>query len=217
MLGRGKPTTTDPQRRGSGVEIMGETGSVTLKGARGTSNRYLPPPNAEVIGSRSRIKQKKALTTHHNVSHLHKRDFWCTHEGCNKSYGYKHLLQRHLSRAHREVESSNHSGGSEDGSVKDARMDIDGITGRSYLERNCKIKRPVCCPHPSLPSQFTSDRDPDLSVSGSVAPCEHVFGRAYDLRRHLLSVHGLVVEKDVVGAWVEERRTGESIPASVSA
>lgn len=80
-------------------------------------------------------------------------------------------------------------------------MDIDGITGRSYLERNTKIRNALRCPHPHVPSAFVSGRDSESSISDSVVPCEHVFGRAYDLRRHLLSEHGLAVEKRVVDAW----------------
>lgn len=89
-------------------------------------------------------------------------------------------------------------------------MDINRITGRSYLERSSKIKKALPCPHPDFPPSFKSDRDSELSVMGSVVPCEHVFGRAYDLRRHLLSEHYLVVEKDVVDAWAEERRKSMS-------
>ena len=29
------------------------------------------------------VEQKKALTTHYNISHLYKRDFMCPHKGCN--------------------------------------------------------------------------------------------------------------------------------------
>jgi len=82
-------------------------------------------------------------------------------------------------------------------------MDIDGITGRSYVERNARIRKALRCPYPHLPSTFVSCRDSELSVLDSVVPCEHVFGRAYDLRRHLLSEHGLGVEKGVVDAWVQ--------------
>jgi len=148
------------------------------------------------------IKQKKALTTHHNVSHLHKRDFVCTQEGCGKSYGYKHLLQRHVARAHQPEESSDCSGDPEDDNLKGVRMDIDGITGRSYLERSARIRKALRCPYPHLPSTFMSGQDSELSVLDSMVPCEHVFGRAYDLRRHLISEHGLAVEKGVVDAWV---------------
>ena len=152
------------------------------------------------------VKQKKALATHYNVSHLHRRDFVCSQESCGKSYGYKHLLQRHVARAHRPAESSDCSGDPEDDHPKGARMDIDRITGRSYLERNAKIRRALRCPYPHLPSAFVSGRGSELSDLDSVVPCEHVFGRAYDLRRHLLSEHGLALEKGVVDAWAEEGR-----------
>ena len=84
-------------------------------------------------------------------------------------------------------------------------MDIDGITGKSYLARNTRIRRAVRCPYPNFPSAPRPGQDPGLLISDSVVPCEHVFGRAYDLRRHLLSEHSLAVEKVVVDAWVEDR------------
>jgi general transcription factor IIIA len=177
-----------------------------LRGAQRTSDRYFPPLGTQFASSPSRITQKKALTTHYNVLHLQKRDFACPHEGCGKSYGYKHLLRRHLVQGHRPAESSDCSSESEVGNAEGVKMTVNGITGRSYLERNSKIKRPLHCPHPNLPSQFTFDRGPELTVLDSMIPCEYVFGRAYDLRRHLLSEHGLAVEKWVVDAWAEERR-----------
>lgn len=150
---------------------------------------------------------------HRNVSHLHKRDFVCAQEGCGKSYGYKHLLQRHVAQTHRQAESSDCFGDPEDDNARGVRMDIGGITGRSYLERSAKIKRPLRCPYPHFPSAFVSGRGLESSVLDPVAPCEHVFGRAYDLRRHLLSEHGLAVEKRVVDAWAEGRRKSQSAEA----
>lgn len=85
-------------------------------------------------------------------------------------------------------------------------MDIDKVTGRSYLARNFNIKRPLRCPHPNLPQSFASDRDSESSTTDPVVPCEHVFGRSYDLRRHLVSEHGLAVEKSVVDAWADSER-----------
>lgn len=183
----------------------GETGSVTLKDVRRTLNRYSLPQNTMFTCS-SRVEQKKALTTHYSISHLHKRDFTCHHEGCGKAYGYKHLLQRHVAQAHRPPESSDCSSDPEEGKAKGAQMDIDGITGRSYLERNSKIRRALRCPYPNFPPVFASDRDSERSAPDSVVPCEHVFGRAYDLRRHLLSEHRLAVEKVVVDVWAEDQR-----------
>ena len=37
-------------------------------------------------------------------------------------------------------------------------------------------------------------------------PCEYVFHRAYDLRRHLLSVHKLRVHKPVLEEWARAIR-----------
>ena len=139
--------------------------------------------------------------THYNVSHLHKRDFTCPHEDCDKSYGYKHLLQRHAVQAHRSAESSDCSSDPEDGNAKGTQMGIDSITGRSYLARNTKIRRTIRCPYPHLPPALASSGVSELPAQHSVVPCEHVFGRAYDLRRHLLSEHGLAVEKEIVDGW----------------
>lgn len=72
------------------------------------------------------------------------------------------------------------------------------------------------CPHPDLtpfnlqitetPETVTAKRAAQIAV-GEIE-CEYVFGRAYDLRRHLSAVHGVVVEKGVVDAWALEVRRG---------
>ena len=90
--------------------------------------------------------------------------------------------------------------------MKGVKLDIGGITGQSYLERSVKIKRALRCPYPHFPSAFVPGSDPALSVPDSVVPCEYIFGRAYDLRRHLLSEHGLAVEKGAVVEWAEDIR-----------
>ena len=106
----------------------------------------------------------------------------------------------------RPTEPSDSSNDPEDDNAKGVQMGIEEITGKSYLERNSRIKRALRCPHPHFPSSFISGLDSGLSVIDPVLPCEHVFGRAYDLRRHLLSEHGLAVEKDIVDAWAEGQR-----------
>jgi len=131
----------------------------------------------------------------------------CPHEDCGKSYGYRHLLQRHIAHAHQPAEQSDRSSDAEDDSTKDVQVDIEGITGKSYLARNARIRRALRCPHPDLPPAFVPGQDSELSALDSVLPCEHVFGRAYDLRRHLLSEHNLTVEKGIVDAWAEDRWT----------
>ncbi|KAH7921273.1 hypothetical protein BV22DRAFT_1038843 [Leucogyrophana mollusca] len=46
------------------------------------------------------FKSKKALTTHHKITHLGRRDHICPHAHCTSAFGYKHLLQRHLAKIH---------------------------------------------------------------------------------------------------------------------
>ncbi|CAG8657976.1 13759_t:CDS:2, partial [Acaulospora colombiana] len=46
------------------------------------------------------FKSKKAMNVHYNVTHLQKRDFVCDVAGCEKEFGYKHLLQRHSAKIH---------------------------------------------------------------------------------------------------------------------
>lgn len=56
------------------------------------------------------------------------------------------------------------------------------------------------------PENVSAKRAAQIAV-GEIE-CEYVFGRAYDLRRHLRAVHGVVVEKEVVDRWALEVRTG---------
>ncbi|ETW83575.1 putative transcription regulator [Heterobasidion irregulare TC 32-1] len=168
------------------------------------------------------FKSKKALTTHHTITHLGRRDFVCPEIGCARAFGYKHILQRHVARVH--------VAGREQGEVGDADADeeysdadgaqggpsgIDAMTGRLYAQRAAagdsgtagasiaRLRR-LRCPYPNL-------RDFSLSSSPSQplqAACEYVFGRAYDLRRHMGAVHGVVLEKETVDAWARRVRAG---------
>ena len=56
-----------------------------------------------------------------------------------------------------------------------------------------------------LPSAFPAGRQNLWGEDGAL--CEYVFGRAYDLRRHLRAVHGVSLDKDVVDAWARKERT----------
>ena len=210
-LGDGKDATNDgePATKKKRGGDHGRDWACDFEGCTKDFKSVFPSSHFVFTCSQSWPKQKKALTTHYNVSHLQKRDFICPQEGCGKSYGYKHLLQRHLAQAHRPVESSDCSSDPED-DAKGFRVDIDGITGRSYLERNSKMRRALQCPYPDLPPSFVTGRGSESSVLDSVVACEYVFGRAYDLRRHLLSEHGLAVEKGTVDAWAEGRRESMS-------
>jgi hypothetical protein len=70
------------------------------------------------------------------------------------------------------------------------------------------------CPHPTMEGLQVPPAGP--AESGNLwsesAPCQYVFGRAYDLRRHLRAVHGIVLDKETVDGWARRIRvtTGRS-------
>jgi general transcription factor IIIA len=154
--------------------------------------------------------------THHNVTHLGRRDHICPHEDCNRAFGYKHLLQRHLAKVH-----STHTGESDSAEATDEedeettptnktvqRMDIDTITGMSYTSKaneRLTASKALQCPHPYLGALVSMTGSGDLEMAGSSTSriCEYVFSRAYDLRRHLRTEHEVDVEKDKVDEWVK--------------
>jgi general transcription factor IIIA len=83
---------------------------------------------------------------------------------------------------------------------------INEITGVAYEERAARAQAPLRCPHPAmegLPSVLAAENN---SLWGEVTPCEYVFGRAYDLRRHLRAVHGVELDKEVVDGWARRTR-----------
>ena len=177
-----------------------------------------------------RFSQKKALTTHHAITHLGKRDFVCTVDGCGRAFGYKHILQRHQARGHGNVHNEDDEDaerhGDADGESSEGEQSwtrpkkrknrhapshgtsiIDEITGVAYKKRTASGKVPLTCPYPTmegLPSALATD---EQNLWGKdVAPCEYVFGRAYDLRRHLLAVHGISLDKEVADTWARKER-----------
>lgn len=127
--------------------------------------------------------QKKALSTHHNIAHLGRRDFICPHARCKRAFGYKHLLQRHLAKLH-APQSSSESGEesdenpgpdsgvdsegqsdepSGDAPKADNAMDIDLITGSAYATRakeSLMHATKLQCPYPHLPPSLSSEEAP---------------------------------------------------------
>lgn len=157
--------------------------------------------------------QKKALGVHVKVCHLRRRDFVCTLESCGKSFGYKHLLQRHIARHHTshgdgeaaELGKTRPAGDSSKSSV------IDILTGKAYKSRTTATtgSKQFICPYPfisfvDLECERSSTRD--TAEIRTSANCNYAFSRAYDLRRHLLSEHGLAVEKGPVDRLVSQIR-----------
>jgi len=162
------------------------------------------------------FKSKKALTNHINVTHHQERKFVCTEEGCGMQFGYKHLLQRHTSKAHPaapqpqvydEEETLHYS---QDNNALDTRpeIDIDYLTGKEYADRakdRLATESGVQCPCPDFPTDFL-EPDSSSECQHASTPCKYVFSRAYDLRRHLRAEHGLEVCKEVVDKWARGAR-----------
>jgi hypothetical protein len=63
------------------------------------------------------------------------------------------------------------------------------------------------CPHPALEGLLSAASVESLSnLRGDATPCEYVYGRAYDLRRHLRAVHDVELDKETVDGWARKIR-----------
>lgn len=158
-------------------------------------------------------EQKKALTTHIRVNHQGRRDFVCPHSSCQRAFGYKHLLQRHLAKIHKpsggatssEAEETEIDAHAHD---SDALLDIDAITGNSYSKRASEkvdAAKALRCPHPRLEALGIPTIAP-APVVELQSSCDYVFSRAYDLRRHLRANHGIELEKALIDKWVAKQK-----------
>jgi general transcription factor IIIA len=159
------------------------------------------------------------LITHTRVTHLGKRDFICHHPDCDRAFGYKHLLQRHLAKAHPSTQSELGSDTSSSGDdiTPKADFDIDTITGESYAkhaEEMVKSAKSLRCPYPHL-QYLTVDINllACMDSSSSRRNCDYVFSRGYDLRRHLGASHGVNLPKETVDEWVKLQKQNRSSPS----
>ena len=154
------------------------------------------------------------MTTHTNITHLGKRDFICHHPDCDRAFGYKHLLQRHLAKAHpSKLESDSSSSGDDDITPK-ADFDIDTITGEAYAKRAeemVKSAQSLRCPYPHLQNLTVDINFPDSSSSHR--NCDYVFSRGYDLRRHLAASHDVNLPKETIDEWVKLQKQNRSHPS----
>ena len=166
--------------------------------------------------------QKKALVGHVNVHHHQQRDFVCEREGCGRAFGYKHLLQRHEAKVHRSSSPTTLSEDSaSDQPTGEPNTEIDFIgelTGKNYKKRHVAVvtgktgqnrqRKVLECPWPY--HIFLVEKvEKEMEVVEEVEaddPCEYVFHRVYDLRRHLLSVHKLRVDKAILEEWARAIR-----------
>ena len=139
----------------------------------------------------------------------------CQHASCQRAFGYKHLLQRHVAKVHANPSGTSDEAESSEGEdpaepqKQDVRLelDIDDITGKTYAVRSQKLlaqSNRLRCPHPDLHGLV------DDATARVRRPCEYVFSRAYDLKRHLLSEHGLEVDRERVDNWVKTAKKAKA-------
>jgi general transcription factor IIIA len=163
--------------------------------------------------------QKGALTVHRSVAHLGQRNFVCHHEDCHRTFGYKHLLQRHVTKVHRTHSDADTEFSDDDSPPSpdteqqraDISLDINVITGYSYIQAaQSKVTegQALRCPFPDLHLFDTevNDSRPSSISSKQISKCDYVFSRAYDLRRHLRASHGFSAQKDSVDYWVAQKK-----------
>lgn len=128
--------------------------------------------HCEVEGCDKSFKSQRALTVHTNTTHLNIRPFVC--QQCDKTYGYKHLLQRHLQTHEREVEVK-----------KPKKTTMEKFTGVDYKNRHIE------CPYE------------DILGIDSLPFCPFRYTRRYDLRRHLASKHHIQFTKQELDYWLD--------------
>ncbi|OAX35100.1 hypothetical protein K503DRAFT_746420 [Rhizopogon vinicolor AM-OR11-026] len=162
------------------------------------------------------FKSMKALTTHNNVIHLGHRNHVCPHQHCSSAFGYKHLLERHMTKIHntQSIAGTSELEGDTTSDTDCTDIDpahsaeplsIDRITGHAYsLRSRMPASKTIQCPYPDVESLLLSP--PDIPLSSSAGRCAHFLFRAYDLRRHLKADHGLLGNKSKVDSWVKAHR-----------
>lgn len=146
------------------------------------------------------------MTTHINITHLGRRDHACSYSGCGKTFGYKHLLQRHMTRMHTTNTTAPQASSEDEGEPSSI---IGWITGTDYTSvsahRNTR-RALVPCPWPNRFETEDSNVDESVHAQDDMGKCTFVFSRAYDLRRHLKADHGLELSKDEADSWVRDWR-----------
>ena len=139
------------------------------------------------------------------VSHEGSRKFPCTVSDCALSFGYKHVMQRHVERHH----SSRQDEASTAPALESSQalgQTISLLTGQDYLQvsSKSKLQRVIACPWPDAFGAENATQA--IGPAFASSRCAFMFSRAYDLRRHLRSTHGLEVEAEDVNSWVVERK-----------
>lgn len=140
--------------------------------------------------------QEAALKRHHQTAHLGLRPFACSHLGCDKAYGHRHLLQRHIAARHRSP-SADQPADDVDPThpakliptqppsiIAPAPSALDFLTGHSRSIIADNENRTLRCP-----IKLPSTSSPEANRIG----CSHRSAKVYDLQRHIGKRHGLTL------------------------
>ncbi|GAB1518547.1 hypothetical protein RhiTH_001607 [Rhizoctonia solani] len=131
------------------------------------------------------------------VSHEGLRKFECPDAGCDKTFGYKHVMQRHLERHHRPQNNESalpkpNSKPTNQKNTAKAGTLIGLLTGQDYDEspQSSKSNAPprprlISCPWPSAFGTTKLVNEPASSTIDN-----------------LVNAHGLEAGADEVNAWV---------------
>lgn len=129
-------------------------------------------------------------------------------------------MQRHLERHHHPQDNEStppQAASTDQKKATEKGQIIDLITGQDYdgssrsLKASAAQPRAINCPWPNaFEFRKPSDKQHSFPLTETQAKCAFKFSRAYDLRRHLHSAHGMDVNADEVSAWVLERKRANS-------
>ncbi|EIM24227.1 hypothetical protein WALSEDRAFT_59155 [Wallemia mellicola CBS 633.66] len=128
----------------------------------------------EVEGCDKAFKSQKSLNVHVNTTHLNIRPFQC--DSCEKAFGHKHLLARHMKVHKKEEETVDKT---------EDKMTVEEFTGVAYQ------KRTISCPYLKI-----------LELD-NLPHCPFKYTRRYDLRRHLKAQHGIDFTKQELNYWLD--------------
>jgi general transcription factor IIIA len=76
------------------------------------------------------------LTNHVTITHLGHRPFSCPEDGCQKTFGYPHVMQRHVAQKHARTSPLPAQEAEEEQLEGDDRHTLDLLTGRHYDNTN---------------------------------------------------------------------------------
>ncbi|KAF8141285.1 hypothetical protein EV363DRAFT_1425422 [Boletus edulis] len=129
------------------------------------------------------------------------RDWICDFAGCGKDFKSKSALTAHHKIIH--LGQRNHVCPHEHcNSAFGYRRLLERHLAKLHSSKRSSIR----CPYPHVDALIASTVTLDDAFGPPSKACEHILTRAYDLRRHLRSEHGVDTEKEKVDSWIRVQR-----------